>query len=94
MAKNGIYTRDCVSRRGKYYKAEAEYYRRKDSQTYKEVLEFKGDLKPSDVWDLVKRQTKPGEALIGLEILEEKTLVFEMEKNKFFELADCREVES
>ena len=92
MARNGIYTRGMVSRSGSVYKLHLEIYDRKKAAVTEEDAEMKGDYTPEEIQDRIKRTLGPGRALISCETVSTKPAVFEMDRDKFFQTANCREV--
>lgn len=92
MARNGIYTRGMVSRSGNVYKLHLEIYDRKKSCVTEEDAELKGDYTPEEIQDRIKRTLGPGRALISCVTVKATPAVFEMDREKFFQTANCREV--
>lgn len=90
MAKNGIYTRGYISRQADVYTCDLEIYQRKGSKIYHREAVYKGELTTSDVWDLAKKEMKPGEALLTVDILKRDVAIFEMSKPDFYKQAACR----
>ena len=92
MARNGIYNRGMVSRSTDKITVRCEIYDRATKAVTEEERSFIDAGSLEDIQNEIRHSLGPGKALIQTEVLETKQLVYEMAKEKFFQLADCREV--
>lgn len=92
MARNGIYNRGMVSRSTDKITVRCEIYDRATKTVTEEERSFIDAGSLEDIQDNIRHTLGPGKALIQTEVLETKQLVYEMAKERFFQLADCREV--
>ena len=93
MARNGIYNRGMVSRSTEKIKVRCEIYDRQTKAVTEEERSFIDAGSLEDIQNEIRHSLGPGKALIQTEVLERKQLVYEMAKERFFQLANCREVE-
>ena len=92
MARNGIYNRGMVSRSTDKIKVRCEIYDRSTKAVTEEERSFIDAGSMEDIQNEIRHSLGPGKALIQTEIIETKQLVYEMAKERFFQLAECREV--
>lgn len=93
MARNGIYNRGMVSRSTDKITVRCEIYDRSTKAVTEEERSFIDAGSVEDIQNEIRHSLGPGKALIQTEVLETKQLVYEMAKERFFQLANCREVE-
>lgn len=93
MARNGIYNRGMVSRSTDKITVRCEIYDRQTKAVTEEERSFIDAGSLEDIQDNIRHSLGPGKALIQTEVLKTQQLVYEMAKERFFQLADCREVE-
>jgi hypothetical protein len=82
-----------VSRSTDKITVRCEIYDRATKAVTEEERSFIDAGSLEDIQNEIRHSLGPGKALIQTEVLETKQLVYEMAKERFFQLADCREVE-
>lgn len=92
MARNGIYNRGMVSRSTDKITVRCEIYDRSTNAVTEEERSFIDAGSLEDIQNEIRHSLGPGKALIQTVVLETKQLVYEMAKERFFQLAECREV--